>query len=57
MMNNMTDIIEQLKKGAVGRCRERIIDAQGKVKVKVNEVKKSCQNHGVTSHLKKMRGL
>jgi hypothetical protein len=60
MLDNMTEIIEKLKKGAIDRCRERVIEARKKPKndnTSVNSVKNSYQNHGLTSHMKKMRGL
>ncbi|WAC05193.1 MAG: hypothetical protein OS112_00780 [Methanoregula sp.] len=53
----MTEIIEKLKKGAIGRCRERIIEARANPKETITITKNSHQNHGLTSHLKKMRGL
>jgi hypothetical protein len=57
MPTNMTEIIEKLKKGAIDRCRERIIEARQNPKEKITTTKNSHQNHGLTSHLKKMRGL
>ena len=57
MMNNMTELIDKLKKGAIDRCRERIIEARENPKGTINITKNSAQNHGLTSHLKKMRGL
>lgn len=57
MMGNMTDLIEKLKKGAIDRCRERIIEARQNPKEQITIAKNSHQNHGLTSNLKKMRGL
>jgi hypothetical protein len=68
MVNNMVDTIEKLKKGAINRCRERIIEAREILKNKNSTARakpkdedtiaeKSRQNHGLTSHLKRTRGL
>jgi hypothetical protein len=57
MMNNMSELIDKLKKGAVDRCRERIIEAQQNPKEKSVTTNNCRQNHGLTSHSKKMRGL
>jgi hypothetical protein len=57
MMNNMPELIDKLKKGAVDRCRERVIEAREKPKEKVAMVENTRKNHGFTSSLKKMRGL
>jgi hypothetical protein len=57
MMNNTSELIDKLKKGAVDRCRERIIEAQHNPKEKSVTTNNYRQNHGLTSHSKKMRGL
>jgi hypothetical protein len=57
MPTNMTEIIDKLKKGAIDRCRERIIEARQNPKEKNTLTTNSHQNHGLTSYLKKMRGL
>jgi hypothetical protein len=57
MLDNMTGLIEKLKKGAVDRCRERIIEAREKPKDKAAMGENTRKNHGFTSSLKKMRGL
>jgi len=57
MKNNMSGLIEKLKKGAVDRCRERIIEAREKPKDKAAMGENTRNNHGFTSSLKKMRGL
>jgi hypothetical protein len=57
MMNNMSGLIDKLKKGAVDRCRERIIEAREKPKDKAAMGENTRNNHGFTSSLKKMRGL
>jgi len=57
MMNNMSGLIDKLKKGAIDRCRERVIESRKNPKEKSITTENSCQNHGLTSHSKKMRGL
>jgi len=57
MMNNMSELIDKLKKGAVDRCRERVIEARKKPKDKAAMEENTRKNHGFTSSLKKMRGL
>jgi hypothetical protein len=57
MPDTMTGLIEKLKKGAVDRCRERVIEAREKPKDKVAMGENTRKNHGFTSSLKKMRGL
>jgi hypothetical protein len=57
MMNNTSELIDKLKKGAVDRCRERIIEAQHNPKEKSVTTNNYRHNHGLTSHSKKMRGL
>jgi hypothetical protein len=57
MMNNMSELIDKLKKGAVDRCRERVIEARKNPKKKGTSSENCDKNHGLTSQLKKMRGL
>jgi hypothetical protein len=57
MMSNTSEVIDKLKKGAVDRCRERIIEARQNPKEKSFTTNNFRQNHGLTSHSKKMRGL
>jgi hypothetical protein len=57
MINNTSELIDKLKKGAVDRCRERIIEARLNPKEKSFTTNNCRQNHGLTSHFKKMRGL
>ena len=57
MMNTASELIDKLKKGAVDRCRERIIEARQNTKEKSFTINNCRQNHGLTSHFKKMRGL
>ena len=57
MMNNTSELIDKLKKGAVDRCRERIIEARENKKGAITTTENYRQNYGLTSHFKKMRGL
>jgi hypothetical protein len=57
MPDNMTGLIEKLKKGAVDRCRERVIEARENPKKKIDSSECCDKNHSLTSHSKKMRGL
>jgi len=57
MMNNMSELIDKLKKGAIDRCRERVIEARQKPKEKSITMENTHKNHGFTSSLKKIRGL
>jgi hypothetical protein len=57
MTNTMSELIDKLKKGAIDRCRERVIEARQNPKEKSITMENSHQNHGLTSHSKKMRGL
>jgi hypothetical protein len=57
MPDAMTGLIEKLKKGAVDRCRERVIEAREHPKKKIDTSDGSDRHHSLTSHSKKMRGL
>jgi hypothetical protein len=57
MLDPMTGLIEKLKKGAVDRCRERVIDAREHPKKKIDTAESCDRHHSLTSHSKKMRGL
>lgn len=61
-------VTERLVQSVIDRCRERIIEAreiltyknsaaQAKPKDEDTIAEKSRQNHGLTSHLKRTRGL
>lgn len=57
MQNDMVDVVERLKRGAIGRCRERIIEAREKPTEK-NYIAENCRNdYGLASTLKKRHGL
>jgi len=57
MSDTMPGLIEKLKKGAVDRCRERVIEARENPKKKIDSSENYDKNHSLTSHSKKMRGL
>jgi hypothetical protein len=57
MPDNMTGLIEKLKKGAVDRCRERVIEARENPKKKIDSSEDCDKNQSLTSRSKKMRGL
>jgi ribosomal protein L15E len=57
MMTNTSEFIDKLKKGAVDRCRERIIKARENPKGAITTTENYRQTRGLTSHSKKMRGL
>jgi hypothetical protein len=55
MMNNTSELIDKLKKGAVDRCRERIIEARENAKGAITTTEQYRANYGLTSKFKKMR--
>jgi hypothetical protein len=56
MTNTTSELIDKLKKGAVDRCRERIIEARESPKGAITTTEQYRANCGLTSKLKKMRG-
>jgi len=56
MTNITSDLVEKLKKGAVDRCRERIIEARKHPKGAITTTEQYRANYGLTSKLKQMRG-
>lgn len=57
MQKDMVDLVEKLKRGAIGRCRERIIEAREKPSEK-NYIAENCRkDYGLASTLKKRHGL
>jgi hypothetical protein len=56
MMNTMSGLIDNLKKSAIDRCRERIIEARGTKKAASTPTEHSRAKYGFTSKLKQMRG-
>jgi len=53
----MTELIKKLKNEAIDRCRERVINAREKLKKKITSAEHCDEDHSLTSHSKKMRGL
>jgi hypothetical protein len=56
MMNNASELIDKLKKGAVDRCRERIIESRENPQGVIITTEQYRTNHGLTSKFKKLRG-
>jgi hypothetical protein len=57
MQNDMVELVERLKRGAIGRCRERIIEAREKPTEK-NYIAENCRKDcSLASTLKKRHGL
>jgi hypothetical protein len=55
--NNMAEMIERLKTGAIARCRERIIEARERPKER-DVIGENCRKDcSLASKLKKIRGL
>ncbi|MDD1645149.1 MAG: hypothetical protein LUP93_02365 [Methanomicrobiales archaeon] len=57
MEQNMTVLLERMKKGVVERCKERVIQAAEKKKNGNPEPELSRPPPGISSILKKARGL
>jgi hypothetical protein len=57
MDQNVTVLVERLKKGVVERCRERVILAAEKKKNGTPEPERHLMPAGISSVLKKARGL
>jgi len=55
MMNYTSKLIDKLKKGAVDRCRERIIEARENTKGAITTTEQYRANFALTSKYKKMR--
>jgi hypothetical protein len=55
MINNTSELIDKLKKGAVDRCRERIIKARENPKAAITTTEQYRANYSLTSKFKKMR--
>ena len=53
----MVDLVEKLKRGAIGRCRERIIKAREKP-IEKNFIAENCRkDYSLASTVKKKHGL
>jgi hypothetical protein len=57
MQNDMVDLVEKLKRGAIGRCRERIIEAREKPTEKKYIAENCRKDYSLASTLKKRHGL
>ena len=57
MEQNMTVLLERMKKGVVERCKERVIQAAEKKKNAIPEPELSRPPPGISSLMKKARGL
>ncbi len=57
MEQNMTVLLERMKKGVVERCKERVVQAAEKKKNAIPEPELSRPPPGISSHLKRARGL
>ena len=59
MDNDVIQLIDKLKHGAVDRCRERVLRAAEKTKYgeQKQDVKKYPSDRGIAAHLKERRGL
>ena len=56
MVNTMSGPIDNLKKSAIDRCRERIIKARENPEGAITTTENSRAKYGFTSKLKQMRG-
>jgi hypothetical protein len=57
MDNNVQQLLEKLKQGAIDRCRERVLKAAEKSTTTVNKVEYTSSTWGLTSHFKRDHGL
>jgi hypothetical protein len=57
MDQNLTVLLEKMKKGVVERCKERVILASEKKKNGIPETELNLPPPGIASFLKKARGL
>jgi hypothetical protein len=57
MDQNMTVLLERMKKGVVQRCKERVIEAAEKKKIAIPEPDLNRPPPGISSLMKKARGL
>jgi hypothetical protein len=57
--NDVIQLVDKLKHGAVDRCRERVLRAAEKTKYgeKKQNVEKYPSHQGIAAHLKERRGL
>lgn len=57
MDNNVQQLIDKLRQGALDRCRERVLKAAEKSTTMKNKVEYTSLTWGVTSRFKRDRGL
>jgi len=57
MENNVQQLINKLKQGAVDRCRERVLKAAERPTTVIKKGEYSSSNSGLTAHLKRNNGL
>ncbi len=57
MAEDITRVIEKLKKDAIGRCTERILQASKKRDADARKPEYRGRDHGITSGLKHQHGL
>ncbi|MGA3359727.1 MAG: hypothetical protein ABSC87_05910 [Halobacteriota archaeon] len=59
MDNDVIQLIDKLKHGAVDRCRERVLRAAEKTKYGEQKqyIEKRPSREGIAAHLKERRGL
>jgi hypothetical protein len=57
MAGDITQVIEKLKKDAIGRCTERIRQASKKRDADARKPEPRGRDHGITSGLKHQHGL
>lgn len=57
MVESVTGLIENLKKGALERCRERVLSAEQNPDKKIRSPEPHRRDHGMTSRLRQHHGL
>jgi hypothetical protein len=57
MVERVTGLIENLKKGALERCRERVLSAEQNPDKKIRIPEPHRHNHGMTTRLRQFHGL
>jgi len=57
MENNVQQLINKLKQGAVDRCRERVLKAAERPTTVIKKGEYSSSSSGLTAHLKRNNGL
>ena len=57
MDNNVQQLIEKLKQGAIDQCRERVLKAAEKSTTTINRAEYTSSTWGLTSRFKQDHGL